>query len=78
MTFPQWMIRRKKPLLAAGAVLAALLLALYFWALFRPGYWYDGIFLARRQAGCFPGRTTEPPALCGWNRAKAKPRFPSP
>lgn len=56
MTFPQWMIRRKKPLLAAGAVLAALLLALCFWALFRPGYWYDGIFLAQRQAGVFSGQ----------------------
>lgn len=56
MTVPQWMTRRKKPLLAAGGLLAALLLALYFGALFRPGYWYDGIFLARQQAGVFSGQ----------------------
>lgn len=56
MTISEWMTRRKKPLPAAGAVLAALLLALYFWALFRPGYWYDGIFLARKQTGLFTGQ----------------------
>ena len=56
MTISKWMPRRKKSLLAAGAVLAALLLALYFRALFRPGYWYDGIFLARKQAELFTGQ----------------------
>lgn len=56
MTLPPWMIRHKKPLFAACAVLAAGLLALYFWALFRPGYWYNGMFLARRQAGVFSGQ----------------------
>lgn len=57
MAVPQWMIRRKKPLLAAGGLLAALLLALYCEALFRPGYWYDGIFLARQQSGVFSGQS---------------------
>lgn len=56
MTILEWMTRRKKSLLAVGAVLAALLLALYFRALFHPGYWYDGIFLARQQAGVFSGQ----------------------
>ena len=55
MTIPEWMTRRKKPLLAVGAVLAALLLA-FIPALFHPGYWYDGIFLARQQAGVFSGQ----------------------
>ena len=56
MTILEWMTRRKKSLLAVGAVLAALLLALYFRALFHPGYWYDGIFMARQQAGVFSGQ----------------------
>ena len=77
MTIPEWMTGRKTPLLAVGAVLAALLLALYFRALFHPGYWYDGIFLPGNRQGCFPGRTIEPPVLCRWNGAKARLHFPS-
>ena len=50
--------RHKKSVFLAGGLLLVILAALYLWVLFRPGFWYDGVFLARRQTGIFTGQNS--------------------
>lgn len=53
--FQQFYAAHKRLCRAAGAVLAAALLAVYLRALLLPGLWYQDVFLRRQADGSFSG-----------------------